>query len=163
MVLWESQFMATIMIFIELWHKMMHWVTCAFIVAVKPLRYVCTLCLWFTLWGLLGMLLWYGLNSISGSRIVVTTRPPACTWDQLCDQKLMIDLEWPYKQDYGVGSTIIPQNEIIIKYYKGCINSLSGCYIHHSWAALSSWLTHLAGRHSSDKTGNLHDSCCYQQ
>ena len=48
------------------------------------------------------MLLWVGLstsssclNSISDSRIVVTTRPPACTWDKWCDQKLMIDLEWP--------------------------------------------------------------------
>ena len=28
------------------------------------------------------------------SPIVLTIRPPACTWDNWCDQKLMIDLEW---------------------------------------------------------------------
>ena len=54
--------------------------------------------------GLLTMHLWYGLstsasclNSISHSPIVLTTRPPTCTWDNWCDQKLMIDLEWPHQ------------------------------------------------------------------
>ena len=63
---------------------------------------VCIHFLLFALWGLLGVYLWCGLstsfsclNSISNSPIVITTRQPACTWDKWCDQKLMIDLEWP--------------------------------------------------------------------
>ena len=54
-------------------------------------------------WDLLTMNLLYDLstsysclNSISyGPVIVLTTRLPAPTWDNWCDQKLMIDLEWP--------------------------------------------------------------------
>ena len=60
-------------------------------------------CQLFVLWGLLGMHLRYGLstsfsglNSISSSHNVVTNHPPTCTWGKWYDQKLMIDLEWPY-------------------------------------------------------------------
>ena len=48
---------------------------------------------------LLTMHLWYDLNTsssclnlISHSLTVLTTHPPACTWDDWCDQKLMIGL-----------------------------------------------------------------------
>ena len=67
---------------------------------------VCIHCIQYlllVLWGLVGMHLWYGLsisssclNSISSSHEVLTTHPPACTWGKWCDQKLIIDLVWPY-------------------------------------------------------------------
>ena len=51
------------------------------------------------------------LNSISHSRTVLITRPPTCTWDNWCDQKLIIDLEWPNWSWY--------QRNVILHSYKG--------------------------------------------